>query len=392
MFWYERLVVEKVIGGIKDNQELERFQARGPDVAVKDQIDLMSRCWFSLTGKRTEPIEHEYRDSQSNRIERIRVSGTQEYGIATIHDQDLLIFVISQWTDSKRLGLPVSRRVCFTPYQFFAWMNREPTGSAYQRLQDALHRLKTTNIETTVDYVSGKRFHRKKQFSWISEWAMTEEDGKVRGIEVVLAEWLFESIQEFHVLTLDKRYFEISGAVERWLYLYGRKATGGATGCWKESFQSLYRKSASQQAYKHYASALRKLIERNSLPGLRLEKRESSTGQDMLFIERTEKREAKAGPSEEQLILIEQTPLEEAWENALETLRRQLGASPVAAWLEKLHLLGYENRVLTFRAASSFVAERVQSLYLTRLIAAWESLGYDVVEIRIESKKAASAA
>jgi plasmid replication initiation protein len=385
-------VVEKVIGGIKENQELEQFQARAPDVAVKDQIDLMSRCWFSLTGKRTEPIEHEYRDAQSNRVEKIRVSGTQEYGIATIHDQDLLIFVISQWTDSKSLGLPVSRRVCFTPYQFFAWISREPTGSAYQRLQDALHRLKTTNIETTVDYVSGKRFHRKKQFSWISEWAITEEDGKVRGIEVVLAEWLFESIQEFHVLTLDKRYFEISGAVERWLYLYGRKATGGATGSWKESFQSLYRKSASQQAYKHYASALRKLIEKNTLPGLRLEKRLSSNGLDMLYIERTEKRTPKPTEREEQMILIEQTPLEEAWENALEILRGQLGAALAAAWFEKLNLLRYESGTLTFRAPTRFVAERIQSLYMHRLITAWESLGYEIAEIRFEEKSAASAA
>jgi plasmid replication initiation protein len=76
----------------------------------------------------------------------------------------------------------VTRRVAFTPYQFFSWMGREPTGSAYQRLRDALHRLKTTNIETTMDYEGGQRRHRKKIFSWISEWEMTEEAGRIKGI------------------------------------------------------------------------------------------------------------------------------------------------------------------------------------------------------------------
>jgi hypothetical protein len=33
--------------------------------------------------------------------------------------------------------------------------------------------------------------------------------------------------------------FDISGSVERWLYLYARKATGGPTGVWKETFKSL---------------------------------------------------------------------------------------------------------------------------------------------------------
>src|SRR6266436_8148397 len=150
-----------MVGGIVEHQGLEQFQATTSDVAVKDQIDLMSRGWFSLTANRTDPIEHEYHDRRTNRVEKIRVTGTQEYGIATVHDQDLLIFVISQWLDAKQCGLPISRRISFTPYQFFEWIGREPTGSAYQRLNDALHRLKTTNIETTVDYEAGKRRHRK---------------------------------------------------------------------------------------------------------------------------------------------------------------------------------------------------------------------------------------
>lgn len=380
-----------VVGGIEKHQDLKRFNASASEIAAKDQIDLMSRCWFSLTPNRTDPIEHQFVDSKTKQVELVRITGSPEHGIATIHDQDLIIFAISQWIEGKRLGIELTRRICFTPYQFFAWMNKAPHGTAYARLNDALHRLKTTNIETTIRS-ENRRKGRIKQFSWISEWAVTEENGRVEGIEVVLAEWLFESIQDFHVLTLDKRYFDIPGSVERWLYLYARKATGGATGAWQESFKKLYEKSASQQAYKHYARALRKLVEKNDLPGLRLSRKRSSTGKEMLLMERTEKRRAAGKKAEQQLHLIEQSPLEEAWENVLVILDQQIGESAVKSWMKPLHLVKFEDGTLTYRAATKFIADWIESQYSGRLRTAWQAVGYEVATVRVEAPRKKSAA
>lgn len=381
----------KIEGGIKEHQDLARFTASSSDVAPKDQIDLMARCWFSLTAGRIEPIEHQYTDAKTGQAETVRITGSAEHGIATIHDQDLLIFAISQWVEAQRMGLKPSRRIHFTPYQFISWMNRTPGGGQYQRLKDALHRLKMTSIQTTIRSESGKRTrNRIKQFSWISEWEITEEEGEIRGIEVVLAEWLFESIQDFHVLTLDKRYFDIPGSVERWIYLYARKATGGANGIWKETFKSLYLKSASQQQYKHYASSLRKLVEKNNLPGLRLEKVVSNQGKDMLLMERTEKRqmvENKSVPANEQQIpLIEKTPLEEAWENVLEIMNKVLGEPTVNSWLKVLHLKGVDGDTLTYRAPTKFIGDTVATQYKYKLMSAWKSVGYELRAIQFEVK------
>jgi plasmid replication initiation protein len=380
-----------VVGGIEKHQDLKRFTASASEIAAKDQIDLMSRCWFSLTPNRTDPIEHQFVNLKTKQVELVRITGSSEHGIATIHDQDLIIFAISQWIEGKRLGIELTRRICFTPYQFFTWMNKAPQGTAYARLNDALHRLKTTNIETTIRS-ENRRKGRIKQFSWISEWAVTEEDGRVDGIEVVLAEWLFESIQDFHVLTLDKRYFDIPGSVERWLYLYAKKATGGATGAWQESFKKLYEKSASQQAYKHYAHALRKLIEKNDLPGLRLSRKRSSTGKEMLVMERTEKRSAVETKAEQQLPLIERSPLEEAWENVLDILSQQIGEATVKSWMKPLHLVNFENGTLTYRATTKFIADWVESQYSGRLRTAWQAVGYDVAAVRVETPRKKSAA
>ncbi len=350
----------------------------------------MSRCWFSLTPNRTDPIVHEFIDLRTKRKETLKVTGDSNYGIATVHDQDVIIFAISQWIEAKQKGLEPSRRIYFTPYQYFAWTNKAPHGTAYARLGDSLHRLKTTNIETTIRNINtGKA--KTKQFSWISEWGTVEEDGKVRGVEVVLAEWLFESIQDFHVLTLDKRYFAIPGTVERWLYLYARKASGNANGRWKESFKSLYEKSASQQPYKHYAHALRKLVEKNNLPGLRLAREVSLGGQDMLLMEQTEKRTPAVAKQEHQLPLIETTPLEEAWENVFAMLCKQLGQATADSWLKRLYLVGLSDGTLTFRADSKFIADTVKSQYEHKLKTAWRSLGHEVTALHIDCQKTKSA-
>ena len=380
-----------VEGGIKQHQDLERFTASSADIAAKDQIDLMARCWFSLTAGRSEPIQHQYVDARTGETETIRISGSPEYGIATVFDQDLLIFVISQWVDAKQAGLQSSRRIHFTPYQFLSWMNREPGGGQYQRLKDALNRLRTTTIQTTVRS-GNKRKNRIKQFSWISEWEITEENGEIRGVEVVLAEWLFESIHDFHVLTLDKQYFDIPGSLERWLYLYARKATGGPHGVWRESFKSLYQKSAAQSEFKHFANSLRKLTTKNELPGLRLAQQLSAKGKPMLVMERTDKRELPARKAETQPELIERSPLEEAWETVLDVLRKQIGEATVNSWLVPLHLVGGDNGTLTYRAKTKFVADWVQTHYLPRLRSVWKSTGYDFAAIVIETRKEKSAA
>ena len=370
---------------------IDTIKALPYSIPVKNQIDLMSHSWCALTPKRTVPIEYTYNDSRSGREEIVRITGSPEYGIATIHDHDLILFVISQWVEYKRNQLPISRRIVFTPYQFFIWMGKKPQGTAYARLRESLQRLKTTNIETTIQFEKSGKRKRYKQFSWISEWEVREVNGKIEGVEVVLAEWLFESIQEFHVLTLDKRYFEIHGSMERWIYLYARKAAGNKERYWVESFRSLYAKSSSQGAFKHYANTLRKMIEKNQLPGIQLTKQISRTGQEMLGMRRTDPQKGSdtANSNEmekaEQLPLIEKSPIEEAWENVLEKLKAYLSEATVASWLKDLQLVSLEDGKLTYRAKSHLVRERVQSQFSGNIQRAWESLGYEISEIKVEA-------
>lgn len=377
----------KVEGGIRENQNLVRFEAAALGAPVKDQLDLMARNWFSLVPGRTEPIEHSYNDARSNREETIVVSCTQAHGIATIHDQDLLLFVISQWIEARRNGIEYSRRVSFKPYQFFQWIGRTPNGGAYQRLKDALERLSGTRIETTKNFDKGTaRRNVKRQFTWVSEWEIVEENGSIRGVEVVLAEWLYESVQDFHVLTLDRSYFDIRGSMERWLYIFARKAAGNSHGLWKEKFKSLYRKSASQQAYKHFRAALMGIIERNELPGVKLTRGTSRSGDDMLIMEmQRAKNTALPAAVPEQLVLIEKTPHEQDWENLLEVMKRRIGEATCNSWVGKLEFRSFEGGTLTLAAPTKFVAGYVTDHFAHHVKSVWATFGHEVDRVTLMS-------
>ena len=109
-------------------------------------------------------------------------------------------------------------------------------------------------------------------------------------------------------------------------------------------------------------------------------------------MERTEKREPAEAANEAQLLLIELSPLEEAWENAVAILGKQLGAEVVASWLKPLQPVSFEDATLTYRAPTKFHADWVQSRYSSRLREAWKSVGYDVEKLVLAAAREKSAA
>ena len=249
-------------------KQLDLFVASAVDISPKAQQELMQRCWFSLnTNLRTTPIKHEYIDADGEKSW-VEITGTKESGIATIHDQDVIIFIIAQYMHALNNGMDISRRFSFTGYDYLQFVGKKKLGGKdYSDLWKRLLRLKTTNIITNIRQGNSRTNHT---FSWLSEAKQTtdKDTGKHRGFEVVLPEWLYDSvIQKQMVLTLDDHYFKIRGGLERWLYLFARKASGYQTGGWTESIQSLYKKSGSTANLSVFKGQLKKIVQRNELLG-----------------------------------------------------------------------------------------------------------------------------
>ncbi|MCL6371515.1 RepA replication protein [Pectobacterium atrosepticum] len=250
---------------LPQREQLDLFRALpGEDMAPRDAQDLMAYPFFSLAkSRRTAPI-----DFHSGNIT-IRVEGTQEHGIATIWDADILIWAASQIVEAKDAGIQPSRRMQATPYEILRFIGRGKSLRDYQRLKAALDRLQSTTVATSIRETTGRRLHR---FSWINEWKeLADANGTPLGIELILPDWFYAGVLDAAlVLTIDPTYFRLTGGIERWLYRLVRKHGGRQEYGWQFDFRHLHRKSGSSTRFSDFAYDLRALVARQSLPGYEL--------------------------------------------------------------------------------------------------------------------------
>jgi len=246
---------------LPQQEQLVLFRALPGDMAPRDAQDLMAYPFFSLAkSRRLKPI-----DFRNGNIT-IRVEGTQEHGIATIWDADILIWAASQIVQARDAGIPPSRWIRATPYEILRFIGRGTSLRDYQRLKAALDRLQSTSVATSIRETTGRRLHR---FSWINEWKeLADAHGKPLGIELILSDWFYAGVLDAAlVLTIDPAYFRLTGGIERWLYRLVRKHGGKQPDGWQFDFQHLHRKSGSIARSYDFACDLRALVARQSLPG-----------------------------------------------------------------------------------------------------------------------------
>lgn len=165
-------------------EQLDLFRALPGDMAPRDSQDLMAYPFFSLAkSRRVKPI-----DFRSGNVA-IRVEGTQEHGIATIWDADILIWAASQIVEARDAGITTSRLMRARPYEILRFIGRGVSLRDYQRLKAALDRLQSTTVATSIRETTGRRLHR---FSWINEWKeLADSRGTPLGIELILPDWFY---------------------------------------------------------------------------------------------------------------------------------------------------------------------------------------------------------
>ena len=255
---------DHIFPGSPGREALPLFRALPGPMAVRDAQELMAYPFFSLAkSHRTVPIEFHAGDV------RLRVEGICEHGIATIWDADVLIWATSQIVEARDASVTPSRRLAATPREILTFLGRGTSARDYERLKAALDRLQSTSVVTNIRQGSGRRQHR---FSWLSEWKeRTDGAGRPIGIEMVLPDWLYAGIVDSaRVLTIDPRYFQLTGGIERWLYRLVRKHGGNQTEGWRFDVPYLHRKSGSAARVTDFAADLRRIVARQSLPGYRV--------------------------------------------------------------------------------------------------------------------------
>ena len=110
----------------------------------KDDMASMEHPVFSLSTK--PDMRHLRYEHNGNTLE-IVPSG---YGLATIHDKDILLYCASQLRAAINDGHKPSQILRFTAYDFFVTTNRGTGGQFYKNFETSLKRLRGTTINTNI--------------------------------------------------------------------------------------------------------------------------------------------------------------------------------------------------------------------------------------------------
>jgi len=262
--------------GRSDSQQLDLFVAHLADVPLRDQRDLMAVPCFALgKQKRIKPIRWKGGDDW------IEVTAPAQFGIATIWDADVLIWLASQVNAAIERGEETSPRIKAMPYEMLRAMGRGTSGADYTRLRAALTRLRATTVRTSIQ---AKGRSKTATFGWIERWS-EELDGKgrSRGITLDIPTWLWDALVDRRVLAVDPAYFQITSGTARWLYRLVRKSAGNQATGWTFTLKQLHERSGSQQRFSDFARDIRKIVAADKLPEYHVELFKGQRGDQCLY-------------------------------------------------------------------------------------------------------------
>lgn len=223
------------------------------DAVPKGDMSSMEHPVFSLA---TKP---DMRPRKYKRGENWIEISPSRYGLATVHDRDVLIYCISQCMAALNEGRQVSRTMRFKAHDLLVATNRQTSGRGYDLLKDALRRLQGTQIETNIRQ-GGKEYFRVFGLIESAEIVKETRDGRMLDVEVTLSDWVFDAIENHHVLTLNKRYFFLRKPLERRLYELARKHCG-LQDRWKIGLDGLREKCGSNSSEKEFKRLVGNIIE-----------------------------------------------------------------------------------------------------------------------------------
>lgn len=240
------------------------------DISLRDYQETMQRPFFSLSKrKRIKPIEYVSPDKSVT----VHVSANPTYGMATIWDADIMIYLASHLNELRERGVnDMSTVIRLQPGDLLKRICWGTSGRAYERLVNALDRLQATTIKTNI---RASTKSRETTFSWIDSYThlVDERTQRSLGMEITLSKWFFDGVMDKrNVLAISPLYFEITSGLGKWLYRASRKHAGGnGPEGFIIGFETLHQKSGSESSYPVFKRKLIDLAHANELPDISLE-------------------------------------------------------------------------------------------------------------------------
>lgn len=228
------------------------------DAVLKDDMASMEHPFFALTTQKdTQVRRYENGDKWVEVIPSVR-------GLATIFDKDILIFATSQLMAAKKEGREISQELVMSARDVLIFSNRHTGGHNYDLLEEALERLRGTQVSTNV--VSGGE-REWNTFGLLERATVVRDDksGRVKELRLKLSDYLYRQIMTNEVLALAPEYFRLRKAIERRVYEIARKHCGSQAE-WSIGLEKLQRKVGSTDTLRAFRGMVRQLAESGHLP------------------------------------------------------------------------------------------------------------------------------
>lgn len=249
-------------GGDVSEHQIDLFLDSLVGAPLKDDRALMEFPFFSLQKQpRMEPLV--YDDGRAQ----IRIEPGPK-GLATIWDKDVLLYVVSLLNERIERGMSVEHTVRFSAHDLLKVTGRGTGKRSYELLLDALYRLRSTNIMTSIESAEERD---RRGFGWIETWRVVERKtltGRriMAAIEITLNDWMFRAlVKDRRVLTINPAYFDLESGLGRRLYELGRKHLGEQA-IWKIGLEKLARKIGTTRELRFFKRDLLKIIKNNTIP------------------------------------------------------------------------------------------------------------------------------
>ena len=192
------------------------------------------------------------------------------HGLPTIHDKDVLIYLLSQAMRMRRESGVTPKKMRIRMRQLLDFTRRGASGKSYGNMHRAIRRLTGTTVRTnarTGGKIIDESFHLIDSVRIVRY--ENDPDRRMAYMEVKLGEWLHNAILNDEVLTLSKDYLALRKPLDRRIYEIGRKHCGHQRE-WSISLALLHKKSGSQGVMTKLKRRLVELEAEDSLPGYRV--------------------------------------------------------------------------------------------------------------------------
>lgn len=243
---------------IEKADQLDLFVADIIDIAPKSDLHSMEYPIFAISSKPDTDV-FRYENAAGNWLEII----PSVNGRATIHDKDLLLYCFGQIAEALNRGKTVTRRLKITAYDYLVSTNRNTDGRSYAAITDTLARLRGTTFKSNIGNSENKK---GEVFGLIdSGTTVTDKNGRLDYIEVVLSEHLFASITNHRILTYNRDYFKLRSPYDRRMYELCRKHCGNQT-YWEIGLETLYGKFGVKSELREFRRKIKALVLDQSIP------------------------------------------------------------------------------------------------------------------------------